>query len=132
MQSVAIYKKQLKHPLNCLFSVVVIDNIYIFDGYRGLLQPGHSATVTWTAIIQAHTSHGQQQKALQLFEDMQRHGIAPNEYTYSCILSAINSISLVTGHSIHAHLMVIEVFAIPIFTFDRRNIEILSMFQWLW
>jgi pentatricopeptide repeat protein len=99
-------QKATEASFHSLFCTVIIDKYYIFEGYKPLLQPGHSATVTWTVIIQAHTSNEQQQKALQLFTDMQKHGITPNEYTYSCILSVVDSTSLHAGQTIHAHLMV--------------------------
>lgn len=97
-------QKAIEASFKILTTLIIIDNLHIFEGYRSQLMPGHSATVTWTAIMQAHSINGKNHKVLQLFEEMQRSGVAPNEFTYLYILSAMTNLN--EACTIHAQLMV--------------------------
>ena len=58
-------------------------------------------------MIQAHQVHGQGDKAVKLFEEMYTAGIAPNESTFSIILSIVATMSdLNQGQKIHMLLKV--------------------------
>lgn len=46
------------------------------------------SVVTWTALICGHVQHGNGLQALQLFYQMQSHGIEPNEATFVCAVKA--------------------------------------------
>lgn len=86
---------------------ITFDNFNIFLTYKPLLQNGLNATIMWTAIIQAHITHGQAQEALKLFYQMQKAGVTPEEHTYSSILSIIADLSdMHKGQNIHAQIMV--------------------------
>eukprot|EP01018_Ginkgo_biloba_P001571 Gb_40472 [translate_table: standard] len=57
---------------------------------------------SWTVMIAAYSRHGLAKEALTLFHDMQLSGIQPNQYTFSCVLSACANLgSLEQGVEIH-------------------------------
>lgn len=61
----------------------------------------------WTAMIQVLSVHGRHSEALHLFEEMNRVGVNPNEYTYTLILRIIgDTTNLDEGKRIHALLKV--------------------------
>jgi pentatricopeptide repeat protein len=67
--------------------------------------------VTWAAIIQAYSIHGQEQEALQLFHEMKEYGLSPNTSTYLYILSIIAHLrNLQGGQQVHAQLKVLVKF----------------------
>eukprot|EP01018_Ginkgo_biloba_P016130 Gb_14867 [translate_table: standard] len=51
--------------------------------------------VSWTTMIAGCAQHGHGKKALQLFEQMQRAGMKPNDITFVCVLSACSHVGLV-------------------------------------
>lgn len=46
------------------------------------------STVSWNSMIMSYGLHGQSDKALELFLEMEKSGSEPNESTFVCILSA--------------------------------------------
>ena len=42
--------------------------------------------VSWTAMITAYARYGYGEEALALFNEMQRSGIEPDHFTFSCLL----------------------------------------------
>jgi pentatricopeptide repeat protein len=113
-----------------LFFFYWFDTSNIFNEYKSILQLGHNTTVSWAAIIHAHSIHGQAREALLLFHEMQKAGVTPNDHIYSSILGVIADLSsLYEGQNIHAQLMVIQAFKVLLFTlFGRRSMENLFMF----
>lgn len=62
--------------------------------------------VTWNALIAGYSQHGLGQEALQLFQQMQGEGTAPNEMAFSCILKACSTVSAFEqGKRIHRQIM---------------------------
>ena len=58
--------------------------------------------VSWNALIAGYARHGQGQKALNCFGEMQRDGVSPNAITLTCILKACGNTSDVEkGKQIH-------------------------------
>lgn len=51
--------------------------------------------ITWNAMIDAYGTHGLGEAAVELFEEMQRGLIKPNDITYLCVLSACSHSGLV-------------------------------------
>ncbi|KAH7284316.1 hypothetical protein KP509_34G048600 [Ceratopteris richardii] len=63
--------------------------------------------ITWSAIIQAHTSHGHDLQALELFEKMQEDGIEPDKVTFLCLLKAIAILEMEDqGALVHSRILV--------------------------
>ncbi|XWS56266.1 hypothetical protein CRYUN_Cryun09bG0071100 [Craigia yunnanensis] len=58
------------------------DACQLFNGMNG-----HDS-VSWNAMVSAHSIHGQGKMALLLFEEMKREGFAPDEITILAILQA--------------------------------------------
>ncbi|KAI3817708.1 hypothetical protein L1987_11506 [Smallanthus sonchifolius] len=73
---------------------------FVFDG---LVDKNE---VSWNSLIAAHARKSEGDKALKLFQKMQRHGYEPTHFTYSSIFSACASTgSLEQGKWIHAHML---------------------------
>ncbi|KAG0498744.1 hypothetical protein HPP92_003435 [Vanilla planifolia] len=49
----------------------------------------------YTSMISGFSNHGQSEKAVELFAEMEEEGIKPNEVTFICVLSACSRIGLV-------------------------------------
>lgn len=59
--------------------------------------------VAWTSLIAGYAQFGQDQEALNVFSEMQRAGMEPNEYTLSSVLKACAGIeALQQGEQLHA------------------------------
>lgn len=62
--------------------------------------------VTWSALMEGYTLHGQGRTALQLFEQMQDAHVDPNRVTYACLLKACSSVAaLQQGKLIHMKIV---------------------------
>lgn len=70
---------------------------------RSVFDKMYTQTVTsWTSMIVAYVQHGYCLEALELFQQMQLHGVRPNEYTFASILGACAfPAALAEGKSIH-------------------------------
>eukprot|EP01018_Ginkgo_biloba_P012108 Gb_38817 [translate_table: standard] len=64
------------------------------DARRVLDQMLERNVVSWTVMIAAYTRHGDFEAALKLFYQMQRIGVQPNEFTFSCVLPACANLAL--------------------------------------
>ncbi|KAJ7525159.1 hypothetical protein O6H91_17G039400 [Diphasiastrum complanatum] len=61
---------------------------------------------SWTAIIAAHTKHGESQEAVRLYVEMQRSFVKPNEYAYVAGLKACAcAADLHSGRRIHTDVI---------------------------
>ncbi|KAH7294255.1 hypothetical protein KP509_28G062700 [Ceratopteris richardii] len=59
--------------------------------------------VTWTSLMSGYIEHGQEDKALKCFEQMQLEGISPDSLTFACGLRACASIGdTLKAQEIHA------------------------------
>ncbi|XP_048136224.1 LOW QUALITY PROTEIN: pentatricopeptide repeat-containing protein At2g27610 [Rhodamnia argentea] len=58
--------------------------------------------VSWTAIITGYLQNGQAAQAVDLFCQMRRGGVKPNDFTYSLILGAQ---PLIAPHEVHAQVI---------------------------
>ncbi|KAJ7532329.1 hypothetical protein O6H91_14G082900 [Diphasiastrum complanatum] len=66
----------------------------------------HKDLVSWNAMIAGYAQHGFSEKALQLFEYLQKEGIRPNRVTFVSILKACCSISAIDqAKQIHAQII---------------------------
>ncbi|KAJ7532722.1 hypothetical protein O6H91_13G016500 [Diphasiastrum complanatum] len=57
-------------------------------------------TSSWNSLISAYVRHGRDSGAFQLFQQMQKEGVKPDEVTFVCILNAAQT--LVQGKHVHA------------------------------
>ncbi|KVH92307.1 Pentatricopeptide repeat-containing protein [Cynara cardunculus var. scolymus] len=73
---------------------------FVFDGLE------HKNEVSWNSLIAAFARKNEGDKALQLFQKMQRDEYKPTHFTYSSIFSSCASTgSLEQGKWIHAHML---------------------------
>jgi pentatricopeptide repeat protein len=64
------------------------------------------SVVSWTAMILGHVKCGQGQKALDLFQQMQKEGVVPDSVTFVGVLNACASVvALVEGRDIHEQII---------------------------
>ena len=57
-------------------------------------------------MIEAYGQHGQINKSIELFEQMQQHGIQPNIITFTSLLSSCGEVSnLNLGKQLHSKLI---------------------------
>ncbi|KAH7297152.1 hypothetical protein KP509_26G056100 [Ceratopteris richardii] len=76
--------------------VFVGNNIFYMYAKAGCLKEARKVfdslsdrdTISWATMIAGYAHNGQGVPALQLFKEMQRQGIVPDEVTYSCVLKA--------------------------------------------
>ncbi|KAG9155677.1 hypothetical protein Leryth_003954 [Lithospermum erythrorhizon] len=61
---------------------------------------GSQNVVSWTALISGYLKNGMIEKAANLFYQMRREGVEPNEFTYSTILGSHPTISLFQVHAL--------------------------------
>lgn len=62
-------------------------------------------TVCWTAMIDGLVRNGEMARALDLFREMQRDNVRPNEVTIVCVLSACSQLgALELGRWIHSYM----------------------------
>ncbi|MCO5555966.1 hypothetical protein L7F22_009510 [Adiantum nelumboides] len=68
----------------------------------------HPKSYTWQAIIFAHATMDQHERALELYINMQGEGIIPCQFMLTSILKACgNSLSLHHGRAVHDHVIVV-------------------------
>ncbi|XP_074586111.1 putative pentatricopeptide repeat-containing protein At5g59200, chloroplastic [Curcuma longa] len=71
----------------------------VFEGVRD------KDTVCWTAMIDGCARNGRANVALELFRDMQRARVEPNELTLVCVLSACSQLgALQLGRWVHSYV----------------------------
>ncbi|KAJ6390099.1 hypothetical protein OIU77_024336 [Salix suchowensis] len=90
-------------------STVMIN--YYFD--HGLVHEATSVfslirikdTVCWTAMIDGLVRNGESNRALEVFRNMQREKVMPNEVTIVCVLSACSELgALQLGRWVHSYM----------------------------
>lgn len=72
--SISCYSFKYDTPRNLII-------FHIFTEYKHLLK--RADVITWTIIIQAHSTNGQSQKALQFYHEMKACGVSPDEHTFA-------------------------------------------------
>nr|XP_010909249.1 putative pentatricopeptide repeat-containing protein At5g59200, chloroplastic [Elaeis guineensis] len=61
--------------------------------------------VCWTAMIDGCVRNGRANRALELFREMQRENVQPNEFTVVCVLSACSQLgALELGRWVHSYV----------------------------
>ncbi|KAL3497690.1 hypothetical protein ACH5RR_040422 [Cinchona calisaya] len=53
------------------------------------------SVVSWNSMIMGYGMHGHGEKALEMFMEMERSGLMPNDVTFTCILSACSHAGMV-------------------------------------
>lgn len=67
-------------------------------------------TVCWTAMIDGFVRNGKMNRALEVFREMQRENVRPNEITIVCVLSACSQLgALEIGRWAHSYLRKYEI-----------------------
>ncbi|MCO5575794.1 hypothetical protein L7F22_029599 [Adiantum nelumboides] len=62
--------------------------------------------ISWSSIIAAYSQNGQENLALGLFWDLLRHGVIPDEVTFTCLLAACGNLGILDeGQRIHASIV---------------------------
>lgn len=63
--------------------------------------------VSWTALIAGHVAHDACEKALNFFKRMQRERVAPDAYTFACIVKACGNVGVLNmGQNLHALIVI--------------------------
>eukprot|EP00253_Pinus_taeda_P004746 PITA_04746 len=58
------------------------------DARRALERMAERDVISWTAMISAYSQHGHDEKALELFYQMQNIGVRPDNFTFATVLIA--------------------------------------------
>ena len=67
---------------------------------------GNRDVISWTTLIEGYGQHGHQKEAFEVYCQMQRVGLKPNQITYMSILNACSCpTALECGKEIHAHII---------------------------
>ncbi|XP_052165346.1 putative pentatricopeptide repeat-containing protein At3g25970 [Oryza glaberrima] len=77
----------------------VRDARQVFDG-----MPERN-TVSWNALIAGYTESGDMASALELFLEMEREGLAPDEATFASLLTAVEGPSCFLMHQLHGKIV---------------------------
>eukprot|EP01018_Ginkgo_biloba_P031727 Gb_14403 [translate_table: standard] len=76
------------------------------DARRVLDGMPKSNVVSWTVMISAYANHGHAEAALNLFYQMQRTGIHPNQFTFASLLPALADLAdLKHGKELHGDII---------------------------
>ncbi|CAN7060770.1 unnamed protein product [Brassica rapa subsp. trilocularis] len=90
------FDQNIKTALMVAYSkcAVMCDALRLFKetGLRGNV-------VTWTAMISGFLQNDGKEEAVDLFKEMRRKGVRPNEFTYSVVLTALPVISPAEVHA---------------------------------
>ncbi|GAB2274625.1 Pentatricopeptide repeat-containing protein At2g27610, variant 2 [Dionaea muscipula] len=82
--------------------MVAYSKSYDMDGALSMFKTtelGSQNVVSWTAMINGYLQNGEKEKAVDLFVEMNRIGVRPNDFTYSTILIAHPFVSPVQVHA---------------------------------
>eukprot|EP01018_Ginkgo_biloba_P008633 Gb_28759 [translate_table: standard] len=78
----------------------------LVDARRALDEMLEPNVVSWTAIIAAYSRHGFDKEALISFDEMQRTGTKPDQFTFATVLPACANLADVeNGKEIHANII---------------------------
>lgn len=92
--SVVKYGFSLDQNIRTALMVVYSKCRVMCDALRLFEETGfHGNVVTWTAMISGFLQNDGRVEAVELFNEMRRKGVRPNEFTYSVILTALPVIS---------------------------------------
>ncbi|XP_031494060.1 pentatricopeptide repeat-containing protein At5g66520-like [Nymphaea colorata] len=85
--------------LDCAVGTALID-VYAKCGYIDIahqvfVQMPEKDVCAWTSMISGCAMHGHGERAIQLFFEMQRNGVRPNEVSFIGVLSACGQVGLV-------------------------------------
>ncbi|THU64303.1 hypothetical protein C4D60_Mb01t25030 [Musa balbisiana] len=62
--------------------------------------------VSWTAMIGRYFDGGRREEGFELFSDMLRAGVRPNEFTFAGVLDALSELAMEgPGRQVHGHMM---------------------------
>lgn len=79
---------------------------FIREAYELFKNVDNADTLLWTTIINAYIQAQNWKRSLQLYGDMIRAGVVPNEYTFVKLLSASSFLGLYYGKLIHSQVIV--------------------------
>ncbi|KAH7424543.1 hypothetical protein KP509_11G013300 [Ceratopteris richardii] len=80
---------------------------YLEEAQNIFFRAPHVDNVLWNALISGYVKHGEDLRALELFEQMQGMGYNPDRYIYSCILKALGNLrALWQAMEMHKELLV--------------------------
>eukprot|EP00250_Pteridium_aquilinum_P031110 c4299_g1_i1 orf=547-1959(+) len=63
--------------------------------------------VTWNSLVSGYAAHGAGEEALITLERMQREGVTPNDFTFSCALKACSNLGAMNRGQ-HVHREIVE------------------------
>lgn len=66
-------------------------------------------TVSWTTMISSFVHAGKWYQALQIYINMIKSGVSPNEFTFAKLLAASRFLGFNCGKLVHAHMIVLGV-----------------------
>ena len=78
------------------------------DAYTKFVQMPRHSVVSWGAMITGYAQNEQGELALELYDQMEREGVKPNQIILPCLLKACgdtNHIDLAKGHSIYMKII---------------------------
>lgn len=93
-----LYEQVIKNGFES--DVFVGNNLFYMYAKAGSLEEARKVfnslsnrdVISWATMIAGYAHNGQGIPALELFKEMQRQGITPDEVTYSCVLKACGSV----------------------------------------
>uniref|UniRef100_A0A0D9V6J0 DYW domain-containing protein n=1 Tax=Leersia perrieri TaxID=77586 RepID=A0A0D9V6J0_9ORYZ len=69
------------------------------------LNKSEKSAISWTAMITGYVQNGQHEEALQLFSDMRKAGLRPDRATFSSIVKASSSLTMIgLGRQLHSYI----------------------------
>eukprot|EP01018_Ginkgo_biloba_P007726 Gb_41233 [translate_table: standard] len=78
----------------------------LVDAFRVFDEMPERDVRSWTVMIAAYSQHGFAEDALELFHQMQREGIHPNQFTFASVLPACANLeALEQGMEIHKNII---------------------------
>ena len=78
----------------------------IRDARLVFVKLGRRDIISWNAMIACYAQHGHCEEAFEVFRQMQRVGMKPNQITYMSVLNACTCpVALEHGREVHAHII---------------------------
>lgn len=76
------------------------------EAHNVLLSMSHRDAVSWGALISGYAQHGHGHSAIESFEKMQKDGVEPDSYVFSCTLKACGGVgALEHGRLMHDQIL---------------------------
>jgi pentatricopeptide repeat protein len=82
---------------------------FIEEAYAEFAYMGGGDTVSWTTMISSLVQAQKWSQALQLYINMVKAGVLPNEFTFVKLLSASSALGLSCGKLVHAHMILLGI-----------------------